>query len=172
MIHVYYGEGKGKTTAAAGLALRAAGNGLRVLFVQFMKARSSGETAMLSALPGVTVLKNQTELGFYKRMTVEQKEQAYEMHRQSLERAAELIEGEGCGLLVLDEVFSAYGYGLLDREAVLSLLSRAEEGQFELVLTGREPDAVFIERADYITQMKKERHPFDKGVSARKGIEY
>lgn len=172
MIHVYYGEGKGKTTAAAGLALRAAGNGLRVLFVQFMKARPSGETAMLSAIPGVIVLKNRTELGFYKNMTAAQKEQAFEMHRQNLEKAAKLIEEDGCGLLVLDEVFSAYAYGLLDREVVLSFLTRAEEGQFELVLTGREPDDVFTEKADYITQMKKERHPYDKGAAARKGIEY
>ncbi len=75
-------------------------------------------------------------------------------------------------MLVLDEVFAAYQYGVLDRDIVKQLLLMAEEKKFELILTGRNPDIVFIGKADYITQMKKERHPFDLGVSARKGIEY
>lgn len=172
MIQVYHGDGKGKTTAAAGLALRALGNKKQVVFVQFLKARPSGEITILSRLPGITVLRNETDYGFYKKMTDEQKQRVAESHNQNIERTFGLL-GEGkCDLLVLDEAASAYNYGLLDRGRIRELLALAEKGSFELVVTGRNPDEIFLEKADYITQMRKERHPFDKGVAARKGIEY
>ncbi len=171
MIHVYYGEGKGKTTAAAGLALRALGNGLSVLFLQFMKARASGEITRFSALSGIAVLRNSIDCGFYRNMTEAQKTQMTRMHNENIEKVFALLD-KGCDLLVLDEVFSAYEYNLLDKSMVRQLYGMAENNQFELVLTGRRPDAVFIQGADYITEMKKERHPFDRGVSARQGIEY
>lgn len=172
MIHVYYGEGKGKTTAAAGLALRALGNSIPVIFLQFLKARKSGEITMFSGLPGIIVLRNTVDYGFYKNMTEEQKEKVTQIHNQNIQQVFSYCKEGKCGMLVLDEVFSAYQYGLLDKEIIKHLLIMAEEDRFELVLTGRNPDMVFIEKADYITQMKKERHPFDGGVSARKGIEY
>lgn len=93
------------------------------------------------------------------------------MHNENIEKVFVLLD-KGCDLLVLDEVFSAYEYNLLDKSMVRQLYGMAENNQFELVLTGRRPDAVFIQGADYITEMKKERHPFDRGVSARQGIEY
>ncbi len=172
MIHVYHGEGKGKTTAAAGLALRALGNGIQVVFVQFLKARPSGEVTIFSELSGIKVLRNDTDYGFYKKMTEEQKSKVTMLHNQNIRHALSLIEDGKCGLLVLDELFAAWQYELLDKKGIQRLLSMAEEEQFELVMTGRNPDTLFMEKADYITQMKKERHPFDRGITARKGIEY
>ena len=172
MIHVYYGDGKGKTTAAAGLALRALGNGMPVVFLQFLKARQSGEITVFSGLSGITVLRNAIDYGFYKNMSEEKKKQVTQNHNQNLQQVFGLYKEGKCGMLVLDEVFAAYQYGVLDRDIVKQLLLMAEEKKFELILTGRNPDIVFIGKADYITQMKKERHPFDLGVSARKRIEY
>lgn len=172
MIHVYHGEGKGKTTAAAGLALRALGNGIPVVFAQFLKARPSGEIALFSGLPGIRVLRNDTDYGFYKNMTGEQKAAVRRLHDQNISEAWALIKEGKCGMLVLDELFAAWQYELVDKKEIQGLLSMAEEGKFELVMTGRNPAEIFLEKADYITQMKKERHPFDKGIAARKGIEY
>ncbi len=148
LIHIYTGPGKGKTTAAVGLAVRAAGRGIPVVFVQLMKNRPTGEVEVLSRLPGVTVLRGKAGAGFSSAMTPE-------------ERAR---------LLVLDEVMAALKHGLLDREPLQQLLDQRPEGT-ELVLTGRDAPEWLLERADYITVMEKRRHPYDRGIAARPGIE-
>ena len=169
MIHLYCGDGKGKTTAACGLALRAAGNGMRVLFAQFLKDGSSGELSALSTFRGITVLAPAIHFGWFKGLSDDQKIQLRahysSMIRDIADKAAEY------DMIALDEAVSAYRYGLFDNEAFLSLL-RENRDTKEIILTGREPAPELTGLADYITLMKKEKHPFDLGIKARKGIEY
>ena len=169
MIHLYYGEGKGKTTAAVGLAVRAAGAGMKVLLTQFFKNGHSSEIKALSQMDHIEILLPREYHGRYKNMNDEEKSAVNDSYhvflRDFIKRAA------GYDLIVLDEAVSAYLYGMLEPEDLLPFLK--EEGQRrEIVLTGREPLPELLELADYATEMRKEKHPFDRGVKARKGIEF
>lgn len=169
MIHIYCGDGKGKTTAAVGLTVRAAGQGLRVVFAQFLKRAGSGERAVLERLPGVTVLELPETMKFTSAMSREEK--TAEASRQTAQfRKAAGLAGEA-DLLVLDELCAALNSAMVPLEEVLSLLDRRPE-KLEVVITGRNPPELLVSRADYITEMKKIKHPFDKGIRARKGIEW
>lgn len=169
MIHIYCGDGKGKTTAALGLILRHVGAGGRAVLAQFLKSSPTGELAALERL-GVPVLRNALPHGFFPSMTDEIKAQVLAQHNRTLAEAARLARANACALLVLDELCAAYNLGLIDRAAALDLLD--DHGAAELVLTGRDPAPELLERADYITEMKLVRHPYEKGVKARKGIEF
>ena len=170
MIHVYTGDGKGKTTAALGLAVRAHGAGRRVVFTQFFKGRATSELASLESL-GIKILRNTRDYGFFSRTTDENRANMLRENNESLQAARELVQSGECDFLVLDEVVSAYNLGALDRDAVDALLAIRRD-DFELVLTGREPPAHFIEAADYVSEIKKLKHPFDSGVAARTGVEF
>lgn len=169
LIHLYCGDGKGKTTAALGLALRAAGAGKQVVFTQFFKDGSSSEIGTLAALPGVRVFHADTVRGFYRNMTPPQREQAGKdytaLFRQVTQAAQE------ADLLILDEIVSACNRGVVPEKLVTDFL-REKPARLEVVLTGRNPSAALLELADYITEMRKLRHPFDRGIGARKGIEF
>ena len=169
MIHIYCGDGKGKTTAAMGLALRMAGAGKNVLIGQFFKDGSSGEIKALKTIPGVEVLNCGTVPGRYVHMTDIQKEQARKDYTAYLLTLLE--RGRNADLLVLDEVISALNRGIVPMEPVVTYL-KAWGGEKEIVLTGRNPAQTLVDLADYVTEMRKEKHPFDQGVRARKGIEY
>ena len=169
MIHLYYGKGKGKTTAAAGLAVRAAGAGMRVLFAQFFKDGSSSEIEILKTLPGVETLHSAAHFGRWRTMNDEQRNEIGESYRAMFSEIAS--RAGDFDLIVLDEAVSSYAYGALDREAVLHFL-RTEGERREIVLTGRDPAPELMELADYATVMRKEKHPFDRGIAARRGIEY
>jgi len=167
MIHIYCGEGKGKTTAAMGLALRMAGRGGRVVIAQFLKSEQSGERRALEQLSGVTLLSVPQSLPFTFEMTQSQREQEkarYERMLDELERFAPSAD-----LLVLDEVCDAVETGLVDPGRLLAALDRFEG---EAVLTGRQPWPELLARADYVTRMEKVRHPFDRGIPARAGVEW
>lgn len=169
LIHLYCGDGKGKTTAALGLALRAAGAGKQVVFTQFFKDGSSSEMEPLAALPGVRVFHADTVRGFYRNMTASQREQAGKdytaLFRQVTQAARE------ADLLILDEIVSACNRGVVPEKLVTDFL-REKPARLEVVLTGRNPSAALLELADYVTEMRKLRHPFDRGIGARKGIEF
>ena len=169
MIHLYYGTGKGKTTAAVGLAVRAAGAGKRVLLTQFFKSGNSSEIAALSVIPNITVLMPQEYRGRYKNMDEAQRETIDSAYHAFLN--AFLEKAKEYDLIVLDEAVSSYMYGMIGEEALLSFL-REEGNSREIVLTGREPLPELLALADYATEMRKEKHPFDLGVKARKGIEF
>lgn len=171
MVHLYCGEGKGKTTAATGLALRAAGSGMRVVFTQFLKGSISGEINIIRNSDSIVVFRNDTDMGFLNSMSEEEVQKVTEMHNKNLNKSIELICSGQYNMLVLDEICAAYELNVIDRKAVDSFINDIPE-QAEVVLTGRNPADIFIERADYITEMCKIRHPFDKGVQARMGIEY
>lgn len=171
LIHVYTGDGKGKTSAAMGLALRAAGRGRKVVILQFLKGRDSGEVSALQALPGITVLRNSREYGFFKFLPPEEQQAMAAEHTANFKEAMHLVQEGCCNLLVLDEAIPAYTLGALDRAALDALLASKPE-HLELVLTGREPPQHMLDAAAYVTEMRKHKHPFDQGIGQREGIEY
>jgi len=143
LIHIYCGDGKGKTTASIGLAVRAAGSGMNVLFVQFLKKSDTSELNILKKLPGLSVLRPSGD---------------------------ECWTDVKSGLLVLDEVIGAYNREVIDRASLVSFLREKPEN-LEVVMTGRNPTAELIELADYVSEIRKIKHPFDRGIRARTGIE-
>lgn len=169
MIHLYYGDGKGKTTAACGLAVRAAGSGMKVLFTQFFKNGRSSEIGILSSVNNIECLFPEISFGRYKNMTDDQKAETKTRYHAFL---TEIInKAADFDLIVLDESVSAYNYGFIPHEILTEFLL-SEGKNREIVLTGRSPSDELINIADYATEMKKEKHPYDKGVKARKGIEF
>ena len=170
MIHLYYGDGKGKTTAAAGLALRAAGSGRRVIFSQFLKGRRAGEIESFLQIPQVTVLWGDFREKFTFEMNERELKEEAEKSSDLLEEAFAQADSEKADLLVLDEVVSAAERKMISGERLRILIERHRE-RFEIVLTGRSPSDWMVEAADYVTKMKKIKHPYDKGITARKYIE-
>jgi cob(I)alamin adenosyltransferase len=170
LIHVYCGDGKGKTTAAIGLAVRAAGSGMQVVLLQFLKGRPVSELVSLKLLPNITVIRNEKDFGFYNTMTQQDKADIAALHNENLKKALKLVKESRCDMLILDEITAAYKYGLVDREAVDNLILH-KKAKLELVLTGREPAPLFLETADYVSEVRKIKHPYDKDITARKGIE-
>lgn len=169
LVHMYTGDGKGKTTAAIGLAVRAAGAGRRVLFAQFMKGMDTSELAPLKEL-GVRVVRKGTVTQFVPYMTEADRALCAAQQTQTLDEARRLAPEYD--VVVLDEIASAVTTGMVALEGVLGLLA-GRAGGTEVVMTGRQPPQALLDAADYITEMRCVRHPYDtKGVGARKGIEY
>ncbi|MCL2200556.1 MAG: cob(I)yrinic acid a,c-diamide adenosyltransferase [Oscillospiraceae bacterium] len=172
LTHIYYGNGKGKTTAALGLAMRASGCGKKVVIVQFLKDWKCGEQESLALLQNITVFGNKASGGgFVKDMTAEGKLALTANHNDNLKAARNLVEQGGCDLLILDEAIDAYQLGVLDAALFEDILENKPE-QLELIITGHMPDEKLLEHADYVTQMLKHKHPYDKGIMARRGIEF
>ena len=169
LIHIYCGDGKGKTTAAVGLAVRAAGRGKRVLISRFLKTEDSGEVAVLRSIPGITVLPCERTFGFLFRMSEEEKREAAAYFQGQFEKTAAMA-GD-FDLLILDEIMASIGGGVVTEESVLNFLDHRPEA-LEVVLTGRNPSEEIQMRADYISEIRAVRHPFEKGIGAREGIEY
>ena len=167
LLHIYCGDGKGKTTASLGLSLRMAGAGMRVAFVQFMKGSDTAELMSLKLIPGITVMRCDRDYGFCGTFTDSDKQEITRCHNDLLEKA---FSGEFDGV-ILDEFNIAYKYKLIDRERAAQLIAANRE-RSEIVLTGRDPDERFLAEADYISEIVCRRHPYEKGVQARKGIEY
>lgn len=170
LIHIYEGNGKGKTTAGVGLAIRCAGRGRTVVYAQFLKDGSSGEIGVLQNIPGIIVMTGGRNFGFTFRMNEEQKKEAAAFYRQLFREVIKTAVEKKAGLLVLDEVLDACNSGMLDTQDLADFLERRPE-DMEVVLTGRNPAPKLVEMADYITEMNKKKHPFDKGITAREGIE-
>ncbi|MEW6349508.1 MAG: cob(I)yrinic acid a,c-diamide adenosyltransferase [Thermodesulfobacteriota bacterium] len=169
-IQVFTGEGKGKTTAALGLAWRAIGRGLKVLMVQFLKAPdTSGEHFSAGALHPHFVIKPMGRKGFIRRRGCEPLDQV--MAEIALEEARTAILSKEYDVVILDEINVAIHFGLIDVQDLLEIIDSKPE-KVELVITGRYAHPDVIERADVALEMKKIKHHFDDGVPARKGIEY
>lgn len=168
LTHLYFGDGKGKTTTAIGLAVRAAGSGMKVAFVQFMKGCETSEIEMLKYLPNIRVFRSHVDFGFFSTMSKEEKEYITQIHNKLMDEALEFIGVEG--MLVLDEVAHAINFELINCKKVRGLVEEKPEC-IELVMTGRNPKDYLICAADYVSEIKKIKHPFDRGITARKGIE-
>lgn len=170
-IHVYCGDGKGKTTAAVGLAVRAAGTGKRVLLVQFLKGRDTGELHSLAQIPEITVLRGKASEKFTFQMNERELQEVYDNQTKNLLTALEEARKGHCDLLILDEIMGALSTETVDEDLLKSLVLYKPE-PLELVLTGRNPPDWIVEAADYVTQMEKVKHPYDRGIQARRGVEY
>ena len=177
IVQVYTGTGKGKTTAALGLCLRAIGQGLRVCIIQFLKGGwQTGElTATARLAPELVFLTfgadRQARAGEGPWWEAGYDEQDYAAAREALEAARQALARDEYDLIVLDEINCALHDGLLSVQEVLELIEHKPQ-QTELVLTGRDAPQAIIERADLVTDMHEVKHPFRQGVKARKGIEY
>ncbi len=174
MIQVYTGDGKGKTTAALGLALRAVGHGLRVHVIQFMKnpemmGKTYGEiSASKSLVPGLVIHSFGLPRFVTKNdVTDEDREEA----EKAIRMAFEMMRDEHVSMLILDEVFLPIHFGLIPLEELLRLLDERPPEK-EIVLTGRKAPDEVLERADLVTEMREIKHYMSKGISARQGIEY
>lgn len=175
LVHVYTGDGKGKTTAAIGLAVRAAGAGLKVLFVQFFKLEEdpSGEKYVFrNNIASIELIRSKvrhpcftgpsTDIEVVKKSTAE-------MFELSARRALT----EGFDMVVFDELIGAVSTGLIELEKVVQFLRARSGKNLEVVLTGRGAPVELVKEADYVTEMLKIKHPYgDKGIKARKGIEF
>jgi len=171
LIHLYIGDGKGKTTAAVGLAARAAGNGMKVVFGQILKGSITGEVASLEAL-GVKVIRSDKNMGFVWQMSDEQKEKFKAEQQRLIGEVKNKIESEpDTGLLVVDEVLDGISLGFIEEQQLMDIIETKQDG-LEVVLTGHTAPEWLIEKADYVTEMKKIKHPYDRGVNARKSIEF
>lgn len=165
MIHVYTGDGKGKTTAAAGLAVRAAGGGNRVLFFQFLKCDTSSERCILGKVDNISLIDINCDIPFLfdaDEKTISKIKEIYKTKLDEIYNLAKLYD-----MFVFDEAISAIDCGVVDLEDVLKFKDFGE-----LVLTGRGDISELFDVADYITEMKKIKHPYDKGVAARRCIEF
>lgn len=171
MIHLYYGKGKGKTTAAMGLALRAAGRGWHVVVAQFLKGSDTGERLALRKLHNVQVLDVPARMKFTWEMDEGERAAEGERCRALLREAETLAAWSSPALLVLDECTTAVDEGLLDVEAVERLLDRRGQ-ECEVVLTGRAAPPTLKARAHYVTEMFCRRHPYDVGLGGREGVEW
>lgn len=173
MIQLYYGDGKGKTTAALGQLLRMSGWGEKTVFCQFMKGNDTGELHSLAQLKGVRILRSEKNFGFYSSMSEEEKKELTEIHNRLLAELLDIQKEGSAAMIVLDEITYPVNYGLIDQEKLQLFLKKAgEKKDQEVILTGRDPADFLRESADYITEMKCIRHPYEKNIPARKGIEY
>ncbi len=171
LIHIYCGDGKGKTSAATGLAVRAAGCGRTVLFARFLKNEESGELRILDQIPEIEVIHLEKSYGFYNTLSEQEQEEVRQMYAELWMNIQEKIRSHTYCVLVMDEFMAAYNYGLIEPEAALSFL-REKPQDLEVVLTGRNPDNRLVELADYVSEIRKVKHPFDRGIRARRGIEF
>ena len=171
MKHIYYGDGKGKTTAAIGLAVRAAGSKMKVLFVQFLKTEFSGERHILSHTENVTLTFCPLELKFTFEMDDKEKAQAAKIFKGIFDNAVTTDLTEKYDMVVLDEVFEAINAHMLSESEVYEFITNAPSSM-EIVMTGHNPPQKFMDCADYITEFKKIKHPYDRGITGRIGIEF
>ena len=168
LVELFTGDGKGKTTTALGIVLRAIAHNLKVYIVYFMKGGYPyGEQQVFSQMPNVDF----SVFGF-ERLTDRHniKPEEIEQAEKALAKAREVISSGQYDVVILDEVNVASGWNLIDVNEVLALVRNKPEG-IELILTGRYADQRLIDAADLVTEMKKVKHPYDHGVRARKGID-
>lgn len=171
LLHIYCGDGKGKTTAATGLAVRAAGAGMKVHIIQLLKGSETSELSVLRNIGGITLERCDRNYGFVWNMTDADKREITLCHNALLEKGYSLARSGDIDMLIIDEFNAAYRHGLLDRNAAEKFLTE-KEGDTELVITGRDPAEIFIGAADYISEIKCVKHPYTKGINARRGIEF
>nr|WP_302596863.1 cob(I)yrinic acid a,c-diamide adenosyltransferase [uncultured Cellulosilyticum sp.] len=172
LVEVYYGTGKGKTTAAIGLGIRALGNNYKVIMVQFLKNNDTSECKMLKNLePQFKVFNFEKKRGFTWELTEEEKAEITSETQNALKFASKVMDTGECDVLILDEILNTVGLGLIGEEALCEIIDNKPE-EVELVLTGRTLSEEIAKRADYISNIEAIKHPMEKGIPARVGIEY
>ena len=169
LMHVYTGAGKGKTTCAFGLALRAWGCGKKVCIIQFLKkGETYGEVLGVGRMEGIELHQyGSGKFVFNKQLRPEDVAEA----EKGLKHAEVVLSSGEYDLVILDEMNIATDFGVLAVEAVIDALEARAEN-VEVVLTGQNAHPLVLEKADYVTEMRKVKHPYDQGIIARKGIEF
>ncbi len=171
LVHIYCGDGKGKTTASVGAAVRAAGSGKKVVIKRFLKNDQSGEVEVLKKIPEITLLPCTRQFGFSWKMSPQEREEAKTYYNEELEKAWKMALDQDSDMLILDEAVGACSLGFINEERLLALISSKPE-KLEVILTGRNPSKALLASADYVTEMVMRAHPYTRGIPARKGIEY
>ena len=166
LVQVYTGDGKGKTTAALGLALRASCQDLKVIFIQFLKSQVCGEHLFTQKFPAFEI-KQFGEGDLFKKSDDELLKETNEAYRC----AEEALNSNKYDMVILDEIFIAHWRGFISLQKIMSLIEK-KPGNVELVLTGRKAPQEIVKRADLVTEMLMIKHPFSAGISQRRGIEY
>jgi len=168
LIQVYFGNGKGKTTAALGLALRAAGRGKEVLIIQFMKKWDYGELHSIQLIPQITIKTFGTKDFVHKGKA---KEIDYQEAKKAFSEGVQAAKSGQYDMIIFDELNVAIYFELLELQQVLDFLEEKPE-EVEIIITGRNAPKEIIEKADLVTEMCEIKHPYQKGIQARIGIEY
>lgn len=171
-LQIYTGDGKGKTTAALGLAVRASGNGLKVYMVQFLKSGFTGELSIAEKLKeNFKIIRFGKKRGFFWTLNEGEKLQVKDEVQEAYRFCLQALRERQCDILIMDEIMGTISNGLVTKEQILELIE-ARPKDMELILTGRYTPEEIIEKADLVTEMKKVKHYFDKAIAAREGIEY
>ena len=170
LVHIYYGDGKGKTTTGMGLITRAAGYGYRVLLYQFMKNNRTSERNVLQNVDNITIVDGLDQEKFSFQMTEDEKKERKKFYEDQFRMVTKKAEDEKYDVLFMDEIIYTIGAKLLDEELVLDYLKNKPEN-LEVILTGNIPSKAMVAAADYVSEIRKVKHPFDEGQRARAGIE-
>ncbi|MFQ9509583.1 MAG: cob(I)yrinic acid a,c-diamide adenosyltransferase [Lachnospiraceae bacterium] len=170
-VHIYYGDGKGKTTAAIGQGIRGAGSNMNVLVVRLLKTENSSELAVLRAVKGIYVYPIEKSFNFYSSLSGDEKNEAFTYYNSLFEKATAYTKQNSVDMVIFDEILDAIQMGIIKEENLIQFIDQYGPN-LEIILTGRNPSETLVEKADYISEMVKHKHPFDKGIKARKGIEY
>lgn len=170
LIHIYTGDGKGKTTAATGLAVRACGSGRKVYIVSFLKTSQSGEVNFINSLncDNIKVFRFEHDHGFVRDNC---NDGICDDTKTALEFIFDVLSGKKCDVLILDEIICSYNLGYVTKEDIQNIIN-IKSDECELILTGRGAPGWLCEKADYVTEMKAIKHPYNSGIDARKGIEF
>lgn len=169
LIQIYTGDGKGKTTAALGLALRAAGHGAKIAIVQFMKGSPIyGEICAAARIPEITMIRTGRDKCIFRG---DETEEDYAEAARGLKTAGDMLRSGEYDIVILDEINVAVDFGLIKCSDVENILLQKAQGT-EAVLTGRNAPKELIELADLVTEMKEVKHPYRRGTEARRGVEY
>jgi len=172
LVHVYTGDGKGKTTAAIGQGMRSAGRGLKVYMVQFLKSADTGELHVCQQLgESFKIFRFEKQRGFFWTLNEEQKNELKSEIRQALQFVRKVFDKKECDVLILDEIMGVITNQLVSEEEICDFI-RKKPQSMELILTGRDAPKSIIELADYVSEIHAVKHPMDKGIVARYGIEY
>jgi cob(I)alamin adenosyltransferase len=172
LIQVYCGEGKGKTTAAIGQGIRAIGQSMKVIMIQFLKSSSTGELQTLKKLePDFKVFRFEKPRDFFWNLTEEEKKELRTEIINGLNFAKKVLDTRECDILILDEILAVIENNLVAEKEICDLLDHKPEG-IEIILTGRKLTQGIKERANYISEIQEERHPMNQGIEARKGVEF
>lgn len=171
LIHIYCGNGKGKTTAAMGLGIRCAGRGNKVLLTQFLKDNNTGELNSIEKLSEYFhVVKGAPMKDWFNCLDKEGQEEVVKEHRNRFSQITNKAVNENYDLLILDEIMAALNYGVLELDTVLEFLKNKPK-TLEVVLTGRNPDKKLIDISNYVSEINSIKHPFEEGLPSRMGIE-
>ena len=170
MVHYYYGDGKGKTTSAFGLCLRAAGHNFKVLILQLLKSKETGERNALKNFNNITLIPCPEKVKFAFKMNSNEISQLKKEYLEIINQVFEKCEKEKYDMLFIDEIGSCIDLKIVDKGMLIDLIKKRPKN-LEIIMTGHKENKDIFNICDYVSYIKKIKHPFDSGISARTGIE-